>query len=203
MGLINGGLTYKKYRVADEVPKNFKETVVNQLPKYVFRDINPKTNPEVSVGWVHPFNALDTRLSLEKVLFGKYIILGLRKDKKSIPGLLLKATLTDAARAQMKERHGRKLSREEMASLKEVVKEKLLSSVSPTTALFEAVWNYETQDVYFSSQALKPSIEFAELFEETFGLALEEVNLVQRAEAYIEREGLGIELEQLDAANFA
>ena len=42
----------------------------------------------------------------------------------------------------------------------------MLAAVSPTTNLYEAVWNFETQDVYFSAQAGKIAVEFAELFEE-------------------------------------
>ncbi len=117
---------------------------------------------------------------------GKYIILGRRKDRKSLPAALLKAKLNEALRAQLRERRGKELSREEVASLKETVKEQMLAAVSPTTNLYEAVWNFETQDVYFSAQAGKIAVEFAELFEETFGLSLTEVTLPARAEAYVD-----------------
>lgn len=202
MGLINGSMTYRKFRISDELPKNFKETLVQELPRYCFRDINPATNPECSIGWVNPFDALDTNLNLEKVLFGKYIIVGMRKDTKSVSGVMLKAQLTEAVRAARRERRGKKLSREEMNSLKETVKEKLLATTSPSIALFEAVWNYETQEVYFSSQSQKPMADFMDLFEETFKMSLEEVTLLSRTENYINRTGMDTDLALLSATHF-
>jgi hypothetical protein len=64
------------------------------------------------------------------------------------------------------------------------------------------VWNYETGEVFFSAQAAKPAAEFAELFEETFKLSLEEINLVTRTENYIVDKGLGLELIDLEPSNF-
>lgn len=202
MGLLSGTLTYRKYRITEELPKNFKEALVQNLPRNAFREIHPQTNPEFSFGWINPFDQMDVQLGMEKVLFGKYILLGIRRDRKSVPAALLKAQLSDAIKAQIRERRGRKLSRDEAASLKDTVREKMLAAVSPTTTFFEMVWNYESQEVYFSSQSATACVEFAELFEETFKLPLEEQNLVSRAEAYIYDKGLNVELADLDPANF-
>lgn len=202
MGLIAGSITYKKYRVTEELPRNFKEALVQNLPRHAFRDIHPQTNPEESIGWTNPFDQLDSNLNLEKVLFGKYIILGMRKDKKSVQPALFKARVTEAIKAQMRERNGRRLSREEIAGLKELVKEKMLNETSPATSFYEVVWDYETQEIYFSSQSTKASIEFAELFEETFKFPIEEQNLVARAEQYIAEKGLEVELIDLEPSNF-
>jgi len=202
LGLLSGTLTYKKYKIPEELPRNFKEALVQNLPRNTFREIHPQTNPEFSIGWINPFDQMDTTLGMEKVLFGKYILLGIRRDRKSVPAALLKAQLSDAIKAQIRERRGRKLSREEAASLKETVREKMLAAVSPTTTFFEMVWNYETQEVYFSSQSTTACIEFSELFEETFKLPLEEQNLVSRTEAYIHDKGLGLELVDVEPGRF-
>jgi DNA recombination-dependent growth factor C len=202
MGLINGSITYKKYRTADDLPKDFRESAGRNLAKHSFREIDPKKNPEMSIGWVNPLNPTDSNLSLEKVLMGKYVVLGMRRDKKSLPAAILKAQVSDAIRATLRERRAKKLPREEMAGLRETVKERLLAQVSATIALYEAVWDYEAGEVYFSSQAQKAAIEFADLFEETFGIPLEDVNLVTRAEAYIHDKGLDVELSTLERSHF-
>lgn len=202
MALLSGTLTYKKFRITEELPKNFKESLVQNLPRHAFREIAPQRNPEYSIGWINAFDPMDTLLGLDKVLFGKYILLGIRRDKKSLSGPMLKAQLSAAIKAQLRERKGRKLSREESASLRDTIREKMLADISPATAFFEVVWNYETQEVFFSSLAAKACTEFAELFEETFKLPLEEQNLVSMTEAYIEQHGLGLELIDLEPANF-
>lgn len=202
MGLIAGSITYRKYRVAEELPRNFKEALVQNLPRFAFRDIHPQTNPELSIGWTNPFDQLDTSLNLEKVLFGKYILLGMRKDHKSVQPALFKARVTEAVKAQMKERNNRRLSREEVAGLKEIVKEKMLAESTAASHFYEIAWNYESQEIYLSTQTTKTAIEFSELFEETFKLPIEEQNLVARTERYIAEKGLDVELMDLEAANF-
>jgi DNA recombination-dependent growth factor C len=202
MALLSGTFTFKKFKIIDELPGNFKETLVQNLPRHSFREISPQTNPELSIGWVNAFQPIDTRLTLEKALFGKYILLGLRRDKKNVAAALLRAQVSEAVRAQLRERRGKKLSREDVNTLRDTVREKMLAAVSPSTNFYEMVWNYETQEVYFSAQGGKAVDEFVELFEETFKLALEETNLASRTERYIEEKGLSLELIDIEPARF-
>ena len=202
MGLLNGTVTARRYRVTGELPGDFKDTLVRELPRHAFKEINPKINPEMSIGWVNPFDPLDTSLGLEKVLLGKYMLLGVRKDYKSVSGAIFRARLADAMRARSRERHGRRLTPPEISALKDEVKAKILESVSPATTLNEMVWNYETGDVYFSSLSSKASIEFMDLFEECFKLSLLEQTLPVRVEAYIDNAGLNLDLDSIDESAF-
>lgn len=202
MGIINGSVTYRKFLVDEELPKDFKELLEHQLPRHRFREIDPKTNPELSIGWVNAFNPLDTNLGTEKIVFGKYLILGIRKDKKTIAGPLLKAQLNEAVKAQVRERKGRKLSRAEVAELKDNVKQALLARLTPSTTLFEMVWNYETQEVLFSSQSAAAGVELADLFQETFQLTLVETSLATRTERYINDTGVNMDLAAVEPAHF-
>ncbi len=202
MALFSGTFTYRKFRVVDDIPRDFQQTLAQNLARFAFREINPQTNPELSIGWVQPFDPLDSSLPVEKVVLGKYILLGIRRDKKNVSLPMLKAQITEAIRAKKSERSGRKLSKEEINEVRDLVKMKLLNSITPITNFFEMVWNYETSEVFFSSQAAKSATEFAELFEETFKLALEEINLVTRTEGYIAEKNLGLELIDLEPSNF-
>ncbi len=202
MGLFHGTFTYRKFRITDDIPKDFQQNLAQSLARFAFREINPQTNPEYSIGWVQPFDPLDAKLTVEKVVLGKYILLGIRRDKKNVSMPMLKAQITEAIKAKRSERNGRKLSKEELNELRELTKDKLLNSVTPITSFYEMMWNYETGEVYFSAQAAKPAAEFAELFEETFKLPMEEINLVSRTENYIGEKGLGLELIDLEPANF-
>jgi len=202
MALFSGTFTYRKFRVVDDIPKDFQQTLAQSLTRFAFREINPQTNPEFSIGWVQPFDPLDAGLPVEKVVLGKYILLGIRRDKKNVSMPMLKAQINEAIRAKKRERGGRKLSKEELNETRDFVKDKMLASITPVTNFYEMVWNYETSEVFFSAQAAKPAAEFAELFEETFKLALEEINLVTRTEGYIAEKNLGLELIDLEPANF-
>ncbi|MBX7246951.1 MAG: recombination-associated protein RdgC [Candidatus Sumerlaeaceae bacterium] len=195
-------MTYKLFRVDGTLPKNFQETLAQRLPKFAFREINPKVNPEESVGWVNILNPLDAHMTLEKMLYGKHILLGLRRDRKNLSSAIFKARLSEAMKAALRERRGKKMSREESFKVKEMVKEQMLASVSAQTALFEMAWNYESREVYFSSHTQKAAVLFADLFQETFELTLFEANVATRAEHFIEREKLDADLSTLEATAF-
>lgn len=202
MGLYSGTFTFRKFRLTDDIPSDFQQNLAKSLARFAFREINPQTNPEFSIGWVLPFDPLDSALPVEKVVLGKYILLGIRRDKKNVSMPMLKAHVTEALRAKRSERGGRKLSKEEINEVRDHAKDKLLNSISPVTNFYEMAWNFETGEVFFSAQAAKPAAEFAELFEETFKLGLEEINLVTRTEDYIVDKGLGLELIDIDVAHF-
>ncbi|MCX7019875.1 MAG: recombination-associated protein RdgC [bacterium] len=202
MGLINGSVTYTKFRVEEKLPKDFTDSLNTQLARHAFRDIDPKKNPEYSIGWVNAFNPLDTHLKIEKTLFGKYLVLGMRIDRKRLPPALLKARLTNAMRALAREKRVRKLSREDITGLKETLRAEMLASAGALTALFDAAWNYEAGEVYFSSASRKASEDFAELFGQTFELTLTAQNLVARAERIIDDIGSDAELATMQPAHF-
>lgn len=202
MGLINGALSYRKFIVTDDLPGNFKDLLNERLPRHAFRDINPKTNPEFSIGWINAINPLDTRLNIEKTLYGKYLILGVRRDKKSLAAALLKAQVSEALRSKAREVRSRKLSREELTGVREAVKATMLAAVSPTTTLTEMVWDCEKREVYYSGTSTKAVDDFVDLFTETFDLNLEQSTLVQRAESFILQHDLRVEMVDLEPSHF-
>jgi hypothetical protein len=78
----------------------------------------------------------------------------------------------------------------------------MLARVSATTTLYEAVWNFETGEVFFSAQAEKACLEFMEIFEDTFEIPLADCNLAARAEAFIAGQDKDIDLESVQPAHF-
>jgi DNA recombination-dependent growth factor C len=182
LGIFSGSVTYTKLRVEEKLPRDFHDTVTRQLARYAFREINPKTNPESSIGWVNPFDPLDSSLSMEKVLHGKYLLLTLRRDKKTLSGPLVNARISQAIRAHMREQRKRSLSKAEQASLRETVKAELLAQVSASTSLFEVAWNFEAGEVFFGSRSA-PAIDLLlDLFQNTFSLSLVPVTVADKTE---------------------
>ncbi|MCX7625038.1 MAG: recombination-associated protein RdgC [Candidatus Sumerlaeaceae bacterium] len=202
MGLINGSATYKRFQITDQLPKGFHERLVSGLLRYAFREIDPKTNSEQSVGWVNAVDPFDTDLSLDKILVADWIMLGIRWDRKSVPALLLKSKIAEKIRLTLAERRMRKLSREEIAQIRQAVKDSLLATLAPSTAVFEVLWNIRSNSVYLSTHASRVADYFVDLFEETTGLAIVEETLVSRVEDFCERQGMDFELESVDETSF-
>ncbi len=203
MGILHGTATYRKFRVTDPLPKSFHEKLVQGLQRYGFREIDPKKNPEQSIGWVNAADPFDADLNLDKILYGDWVLIGLRWDRKSVPALLLKARTAERIRAVLAERRLRKLSREEIAQIRITVKETLLASVAPTTAVYEVLWHLSSGQVYLSTHATRVADNFVDLFEETTGLALEEETIVSRVEDFADRTGHDIDLEDLEETDLA
>lgn len=202
MGLINGSATYKRFRVTDELPKGFHDKLVNGLRRYAFREIDPKSNSEQSVGWVNATDPFDTDLSTDKILIGDWIMLGIRWDRKSVPTLLLKSKIAEKIRLTLAERRIRKLSREEITQIRQVVKDSLLATVAPSTTVFEVLWNIRTNIVYLSTHASRVADYFVDLFEETTGLGIVEETLVSRIEDFCDRHGVDVDLENIEETSF-
>ncbi len=202
MGILSGSVTYKKFRVEGKPDRSFQQNLALSLKRHAFREIDPKVNAEQSIGWINPYNPLDANLTVERVLIGSYLILGMRRDRKMISNAILKARLSDAMRAAAREKKLKKLPREQIFAMRETIREQLLASVSPQTALYDMAWNYETGTVYLSTQSRNTCVEFSELFEESFELSLTEMNLVSRTEDALLRLGVDAELSSLEPVHF-
>lgn len=202
MGFLHGNVTYARFTVTDALPRDFRAAVTTRLARFAFREIDPKNNPESSIGWVNATNPLDSKVTLEKALFDSYIILGIRHDRKSLPAALYRVRLADAVRAQARERKGRKLKPDEIASVRETLKAQMLATVSPQTALMEMVWNFEAGVVFYSATVRRAVDDFMELFADTFEVGLAESGLVARTEAFIEAKGLSLDISDISQARF-
>jgi len=203
MGLVHGSVAYRRFRVTDSLPKGFHEKLVVGLQRHAFREITPGKNSEQSVGWVNGLDPLDADLTLDKVIIGRYIFLGIRWDRKNVSTLLLKAKLAERIRATLAERRVKKLSREEVTQIRQATKDALIASVSPTTTVYEVLWDVEKSIVYLSTHTARIADMFVDLFIETTGLEIEEDTLVSRVEQFAEaRGGEEIDIETLEETSF-
>lgn len=198
MALTTGSVTYTRLRLLDPVPADFQSSLALRLKRHAFKEIDPRINPEVSRGWVNAMNPLDSGITPENSVFGSYLILGYRRDTKSVPAAIYKAKVREAMRARSRERKGGKLARTEVLEIRERVKAEMLATVSPVTMLQELVWNFETGDIFLSTSSQRLIVEVGDWFEESFSLAVEELVLSHRVESYIERRGMNLELVDIE-----
>jgi hypothetical protein len=170
---------------------------------HAFRDIDPNKNLELSYGWVQAMDPGERITSLDQLVVGRYIVATVRRDSKAVTPALLKLEIRKALSAAARDkRSGRNLSREQVQDIRVAVRNKLLLAATPTTALFEMVWNYESGDVWYSTTASKPITEFVDLFEQTFGVFIEKVTAYTRADQYATRERLDVDLDGLERTVF-
>jgi hypothetical protein len=203
MGLLSGSITASHFRTNEPPPKDFRDKVVKNMATNGFQDIDPAKNPELSFGWVQAFEPTERITALEQVVLGNYLVGIVRRDTKTVAPAALKLEVRKAlASARQERKSGRPLTKEQVQDIRVGVRNKLLKTATPSTALLEMAWNFTTGDVFFSSTATKPCQEFVDLFERTFGLFLEKVTAYSRAEAYSLKVSRPLDLDVIERTLF-
>ncbi len=201
MGLTSGAITCRSYYIPEPPPKHFLEKAELDLKRHAFRPVRVDRSPR-SFGWVNPRQILDTDLTVAKVVFEDFLILGLRVDKVSVNARLLKAHFNQERAKVMEERKKKQLSRDERAALLEKVRLTLMAEQSPATSIHEMAWNLETHHVYFSGLGDSLNQEFCDLFSDTFHASLTPLYPFIRADLKATKEGLREELLETEPARF-
>jgi len=92
MGIYTGAASYQRYRTGDNLPDNIKEFVLEKAKGIsIFKEINPATITEKSMGWVSAENM--SSVFFDDMHFSKdpYLVFALRVDTRRIPALAMKA----------------------------------------------------------------------------------------------------------------
>lgn len=191
------------WRVSESLPADFRQTIERNLRRHAFRPIDVERGEMQSLGWVNLRQLLDTKLTVEKALVRNYVLLALRVDRLAINQKLFRATLAREMVAKLRERDGRKLSREERLVLEDQVRMDLIKRTQPVTTVHEMAWNLETGLVFFTATAQRMNMAFADLFAETFQVVLEPRFPFLRAQDYARRQGQEEHLLELLPAPFS
>ena len=94
MGFLKGRLTFRRYRVNDPLPDDFRDRFEDALTDHAFREPGSVTKGEETVGWVRTDNLLETDFSnRDKWLYTHYLMAGMRLDKKTLPTPLVRAMI--------------------------------------------------------------------------------------------------------------
>jgi recombination associated protein RdgC len=172
MPALKGSLTYARYFVEGDLPKDFRERFMRAIRLRAMKPLSPDEEASERSGWCALGEPFDVELHYEGVFFNSYINLGFRTDRWVIPGPLLRARLKEAESAYLVKRGRERLSRAEKAELKEVVTRKLRKQFIPVTRAVDLSWYLEDGVVRFFSQSPRAGLAMTTLFQKTFGLEL-------------------------------
>ncbi len=203
MPITAGSLTGRVWRVVDTLPPNFKELFERNLQRHAFKPIDPERGELQSMGWVNIRQMLDSRLTLEKVMFRSLFLLALRVDKLAINQRLFKASLAQEVGKVLREKEKDQLSREERLVIEDKVRMDLIKRTQPNTAVYDVAWHLESGLVIFGTTGEKLNLSFSDLFSETFQVTIEPQYPFLRAQRYAQAQGIERELLELLPAPFS
>jgi recombination associated protein RdgC len=172
MPALKGSLTYARFFVEGELPKDFREKFLRAIRHRAMQPLTADDDVAERSGWCAIGEPFDLELSYDGVFYNNFINLGFRTDRWSIPGPLLRTRVREAESAYLVKRGRERLSRSEKAEIKELVARKLRKQFVPTTRATDLSWSLEDGIVRFFSQSARPTANMLELFEKTFGVKL-------------------------------
>ena len=132
-----------------------------------------------------------------------FVLLGFRVDRYRIPGALLKSQISDEEQRQLARGKKTKLSRNEKLEIKDRVVMRLRKKVIPSSKAIDLSWHLDSGVVLFFGHSKRMILDFAALFEKTFGLALlEDSPYAAATRAELPRE-LERALKQIEPVSFS
>lgn len=174
MGLFSGAISVTKFHVRGDLPKRYLQAFLGRLEQLRFSELDPEQDDEERSGWCVASAPLDLALRHEQVVFGEYLIFGLRIDRWRFPRPLLRAQL-DQALAAWREKTGReKISKKDKDDLRARVERKLRKKLIPSLRHFDVCFDPDRRTVRLWSRSPRVKEEFRVLFERTFNLELDE-----------------------------
>lgn len=207
MGALEGSLSFSTYYVQGEPPNDFQDNYLRKLQEHFFEPLSPMGDEERSVGWVPVQDPIATEFTRDNVFFNAYILFAMRIDKWSLPTPWVKAYMRKAIAERMpaldkeeeikqleagKMRPRAKLSKREKDKIKLEVTTEIKQHILPAMKIIDICWNFQEQKLRIWSQSSTVCDEFAELFEATFGLKLDQDS------PYMMAANLGLSQAQLD-----
>ena len=170
MGVLKGTITTRRYRVLGDLPGDFRDRYRESLVGHAFRAAASRTYAEEVVGWVEIGNLLDTRFEdLDHWMMDSYVVLGLRVNKKSVPGTLLRAHVAKAAREWCEAEGRTRCPAKVKAELREKLEDDLLARSLPKVSVYELVWNLDEGWLAFHNTSDRVNDRMRTLFFRTFG----------------------------------
>ncbi|MFH2143408.1 MAG: recombination-associated protein RdgC [Bacteroidota bacterium] len=169
MGLISSTHSVSRYHIDGKIEGSITEEILNGLTKYSIPAIENEYD-EISAGWTpveSPYNPDFIKYSFQ---FGTYFLFSLRIDKKSIPGKLIQKYMAIEIEKK-KEKSGRDfLSKNEKTEIKELVTDILMHKIPSVPSVYDVLWNYEKNLVYFYTTQKAANELFETVFLKSFNL---------------------------------
>jgi recombination associated protein RdgC len=172
LGARGGTLTFTRFFTQGALPKDLRRKFLEAAQLRVFEPLKPEDEALEATGWCVMERPFDLELDSAKMFHDSFVLLGFRVDRYRIPGALLKSQISDEEQRQLAKGKKTKLSRNEKLEIKSRVVMRLRKKVIPTSKAIDLCWHLDRGVVLFFGHSKRMILDFAALFEKTFGIAL-------------------------------
>jgi hypothetical protein len=141
MPALKGSLSYARYFIEGELPKDFRERYMRAIRLRSMKPLEVDDDATERSGWCALGEPFEIDLHYDSVFYNNYINLGFRTDRWVIPGPLLRTRVREAEAAYLAKKGREKLSKHERTEIKELVSRKLRKQFVPTTRAVDLSWS--------------------------------------------------------------
>ena len=171
MGILSSSVSITQYRVEGKHPESILEGVASGLKKYAIAEIDNEPSDQ-AVGWACFNNPFSTDFIQSPHLIGTDFVFSLRIDKKTIPPKTIQKHYTLEMKNKLKKSGRNFLSKSEKKAVKEHVIHLLNLRIPATPNIYDLIWRYESNRLFFFSNLKKANEELETLFTRSFKLKL-------------------------------
>ncbi len=171
MGILSSSVSITQYRVEGKLSEPIIENVANGLKKNAVEEID-KQSSDKAIGWTCFNNPFSTDFNQSPFLFGTHLVFSMRIDKKIIPSKIIQKHYTLEMTKKL-EKSGRDfLSKTEKKEIKDHVIHLLNLRIPATPNIYDLIWNYESNTLWFFSNLKGANEALETLFTRSFKLKL-------------------------------
>ena len=171
MGILSSSVSITQYRVEGKLSEPILERVATGLKKNAVEEIDNESSDK-AIGWVCFNDPFSTDFNQSPFLIGTHLVFSMRIDKKSIPSKIVQKHYSLEMKKRL-EKSGREyLSKNEKKEIKDHVLHLLNLRIPATPNIYDLIWNYESNALWFFSNLKGANEELETLFTRSFHLKI-------------------------------
>ncbi len=200
MGLFTGQLSYLRYRVPGGLPDTLKDFIAQKLKTFAFREIDPGSMIDKSIGWVSAENIASTFFDDLHFARDPYMVFSLRVDVRRIPPLAMKAALLKEELKYREASGKERLTKKDKDMIKDEVWQRLIKKALPCPAVYDVCWNTSSETLLFFSTSKKANEDFVNFFHRSFDVKLTALTPAVLAGVAAEKHNPSFDIRSLESA---
>ena len=174
MGLLSSNVSITRYQVLGQLADPLMDTLTRLLIQNAIVEIDDE-DMDQSAGWTSFDDPFTPDFTGSTFVMGSQFIFSFRMDKKAIPSKVVNKKYRQEMKKRLKESGKEFLSRNEKKQIKEDVIRELSLRIPATPNVYDVLWNYEKNSLWFFSTQKTANEAFEVFFTKSFKL-----NLVRR-----------------------
>jgi recombination associated protein RdgC len=171
MGILSSSASITRYQVTGKLPEPMLENLRTALTQNTIREIDHEPM-EKSAGWTSFESPFKPDFENSPLVYGTHMIFSMRIDKKKVPAKALAKHVNMEIAKRLQKSDRKTLSKAEKAQLKDEVHHRMLMRMPATPNIYDVVWNYEAQALWYFSNLKAANEELEALFAKTFKLSI-------------------------------